>query len=572
MLRLLFILLALLGAVQARAEPAGQRFVSIAFHDVVDEPADLTSDAVTTRTLVQFLDWLKGTGWTAISLDDVSDAARGRRRLPDKAILLTFDDGYRSIYTRVYPLLKAYRYPAVVSLVGSWMEDTGDGTVLYGDKRVPRANFISWDEAREMDASGLVEFASHGYDLHRGVQANPQGNMIASAITWRYDPQSRSYEDDAQYEARIRADLTRSRTMMEANLGHPPRTMTWPFGRYTGPALDVAKELGFSFALTLEPEPAYTSDLHAIHRYFPSGNPQLGDIVRNLRFEPARPHTVRIACLTLDALAAAGGGRRQDEKLGQIIEGLRALGTNTVIIDASATLPSAEASLAGVYFPTTFRRLRMRMDLLGRATWQIRTRGGSDVFLHLPVAAAAAAVGKANVARLFAEMLRYARPDGVVIDAPLPTVDGAIVADRPEIVRARRAALNPTRLGGLARLGLAAYRAAAEIDPRLRLMLTMGGPAGPPDWADIGLLPPSEDAGQITTAAARLRADGWLQPDVSGRVAFSLPVEPERQVEALRQAQRLGASAFAVCPQSPALPPSAALAAAFSAASYPYRP
>ena len=567
---LLYILLLVITATQARAEPPGQRFVSIAFHDVVEQSSELGADSVTTKTLVQFLDWLKGTGWTAVSLDDVSDAAGAQRRLPDKAILLTFDDGYESLYTRVFPLLKAYHYPAVASLVGSWMEDGADGTVLYGNKPVPRTKFISWDQAREMQASGLIEFASHGYDLHRDVQANPQGNLIPAAITWRYDPLARTYEDDDQYTARIRADLEQSRTMMEANLGHPPRTIVWPFGRYTGIALKAAKDLGFSFGLTLEPEPAYTSDLYEIPRYFPSGNPSLGDIVRNLRFEPERPHTRRIACVTLEALASAGSGRQQDEVLGHIIEGLRALGTNTVVIDANVALPSIRAPLGDVYFPTQFRPLRR--DVLGRATWQIRTRAGSDVFLHLPLAASTAVVGKANVPRLFADMLRYARPDGVVIDMPVPTAPGAVVADQPENIRAQRAALNPNRLDGPVQLGLASYRAAAAIDPRLRLMLAMEQPAGPPDWADIALLPPSDDVGQIMAQASGLRAEGWLRPDVSGRVAFSLPVEPEQQIEALRQAQRQGASAFALCPKAPTLPPSAALAAAFSAASYPYRP
>ena len=98
-----------------------------------------------------------------------------------------------------------------------------------------------------------------------------------------------------------------------------------------------------------------------------------------------RPQTRRIACVTLDALAAAGSGRRQDEALGHIIEGLRALGANTVVIDANVALPSAAAPLGAVYFPTRLRPVRM--DLLGRATWQIRTRAGSDVFLHLPLAA-----------------------------------------------------------------------------------------------------------------------------------------------------------------------------------------
>jgi poly-beta-1,6-N-acetyl-D-glucosamine N-deacetylase PgaB len=361
-----YLLILLIAAVPAQAEPLGQRFVSIAFHDIDDNPAVLGTDATTTKTLIQFFDWLKGSGWTAVSLDDLQSAARGVRPLPGKAILITFDDGYHSLYTRAFPLLEAYRYPAVSALVGSWMEDRPDGTVVYGDKTVPRSNFISWTEAREMQASGLVEFASHSYDLHRSIQANPQGSMQPAIATWRFDPATRTYEDDTRYRARIRADLTHDRAMMTAKLGHPPRTIVWPFGRYTGPALEVAKELGFSFAVTLKPEPAYTSDLFAIHRYDPTQNPNLGDIARNLRFEPERPKTERFACLTLDALAAAGGGPPQDEMLGRLIEGLRALGANNVIIDANAALPAPDAPLGAVYFPTLLRPLRM--DLLGRAS------------------------------------------------------------------------------------------------------------------------------------------------------------------------------------------------------------
>src|SRR5216683_6179073 len=69
----------------AWAQPAGQRFVSIAFHDVADRVDELDVDAVTTRSLAQFFDWLKGSGWTAVSLDDIAAAARGLRPpLPDK--------------------------------------------------------------------------------------------------------------------------------------------------------------------------------------------------------------------------------------------------------------------------------------------------------------------------------------------------------------------------------------------------------------------------------------------------------------------------------------------------------
>ena len=59
---------------------------------------------------------------------------------------------------------------------------TPDGTVIYGD-RTCRVELHLVAQAREMQASGLVEFASTA-NLHRGVLANPQGNMVPAAITW----------------------------------------------------------------------------------------------------------------------------------------------------------------------------------------------------------------------------------------------------------------------------------------------------------------------------------------------------------------------------------------------------
>ena len=556
-------------ATAATAQPAGERFVAIAFHDVVDDAGDAGWDAVTTAKLVQFFEWVKRAGWTAVSLDDLSAAARGARPLPPRAILITFDDGYRSLYTRVYPLLKAYRFPAVAALVGSWLEPRSDGTVLYGDQSVPRDRFVSWDNAREMQDSGLVEFASHSYDLHRGMTANPQGSTVPAAIASSYDPATHAYEDDAQYRERIRVDLTRARRLMATHLGRSPRALVWPYGRYSGPALDVAKQAGFTFALTLEPEPASTSDLYAIHRYFPTRNPSLGEIVQDLEFEPHDPPARRIVCLGLDGLAAISGPAAQDDALGALIERLRALGADTVVLDAHAALPASDAPLGDVYFPTPQRPIRA--DLLSRVAWQVRTRAGSEVYLHLPVDSAAAAVGEPSVPGLFADLARHVPSDGIAIEMS-PPAGTPVAGNLPGDVRARRAALDLTALDPESRRGLEAYRSAAAIDPRLRLMIFLRDPAGPPDWADIGLLPPQKGASQTGALARRLRADGWLRSDASRRIAFSLPSDRGSQVGAIREAQRAGASAIALCPGQPLLPASPDLAAAFSAAVYPYKP
>ena len=155
----------------------------IALHDVVDTidrsdddvAPDHEEDTISTDRLVGLLRADPRSGMHPLTLDDIDAASRGVRPLPPRAILLTIDDGYRSLYTRVYPLLLAYRMPMVAALVGEWMDTPADGMVRYGATSVPRSRFITWAEAREMQDWGLVEFASHTYSLHKGVRAQPAG-------------------------------------------------------------------------------------------------------------------------------------------------------------------------------------------------------------------------------------------------------------------------------------------------------------------------------------------------------------------------------------------------------------
>ena len=561
-LLLLVVPLLLLAFAPAQAQPVNSRFVSIAFHDVVDRREELTPDAVTTDQLVRFLEWLKGNGWTVLSLDDVAAAAKGRA-LPERSILLTFDDGYRSLYTRVFPLLQAYRFPAVAALVGRWMDGGADGLVDYGTTRVPRSTFISWAEAREMQASGLIEIASHSWDLHKGELANPQGNEIPAARSLRYDADKGAYESAAQYRARIRRDFAQARSQIARELGRPPRALAWPFGRYTGPAREEAVAAGFRFALTLDPAAADASRPMDIPRYFPTLNPSFGEIATNLRFDVERPETVRIACLGLDGLAAAAGAE-QDRQLGRLIEDLRTLGPNKVLIAGNAALaangaPHANSALIdGVFFPS--RLQPMRADLLSRAAWQIRSRAGAEVYLYLP--------GQPSP-ELVAEMVRHVPADGLVLEAPPSR--GTRAAIERGTPRQRRMSLDPATLDPASRQVLETYRAAARIDPQLRLILALRQPGGLPDWADYVLLPAAANAAGTVRQAEALRADGWYRPDLAGRMVLTLPAAPGEQVAALRGAQRIGGAGFAVCPQAP-LPPSPPLAAAFSAATYPHRP
>ena len=115
------VLAATSGRGAAPGAPDPREFLAVVLHDVVDERAKLDADGTTTSDLVAFFEYLVSNGWHAITLDDVDRAGRGETTLPEKSILITIDDAYASVYTRVYPLLLATRMPAIVAVPGAWM-------------------------------------------------------------------------------------------------------------------------------------------------------------------------------------------------------------------------------------------------------------------------------------------------------------------------------------------------------------------------------------------------------------------------------------------------------------------
>ena len=80
--------------------------LGIAYHDVEDRDPDQAVVAVHTERLIEQLAWLRENGYKAVSVDQILAARNGGPELPPKAIMLSFDDGYSSFYTRVMPILR----------------------------------------------------------------------------------------------------------------------------------------------------------------------------------------------------------------------------------------------------------------------------------------------------------------------------------------------------------------------------------------------------------------------------------------------------------------------------------
>ncbi|HEX7813296.1 MAG TPA: poly-beta-1,6-N-acetyl-D-glucosamine N-deacetylase PgaB [Burkholderiales bacterium] len=376
-LTLILLLLCLPGAALA----AGSYRV-LCYHDV-REDVRVNPDpfAVDAAQLVSQFAWLKENGYHVIGMDDVIAAREGRKPLPDKAVMLTFDDGYRSVYTRVYPLLRLFNYPAVIALSGHWLDAPAGKTVEYDGRQVPRENFLSWEQIREMTASGLVEIASHSYDLHRGVIANPQGNIVPSAVTYRYE--NGAYEEERAHRERVQSDLARNSALIKSRTGRAPRVMVWPYGRDSGDLIEVAGTLGMPYAMNLaggnnKPD----GDVARIQRDLIVHNPPLADFISLIQKGP-RPEPQRVVHVDLDYVFDKDAGQLQ-KNLDALVDRVRALRVTTVYLQAYSD-PDGNGQASALYFPN--RHLPVRADLFSHVAWQLHTRALADVYAWMPVLA-----------------------------------------------------------------------------------------------------------------------------------------------------------------------------------------
>lgn len=401
----LLALCALFGASAARAQALpppdandGKTFRAIAMHDVrhnVRESftAEPEPTALDERTVADFFAWLRSADYHPVSLQQIVDARAGGTPLPPRAVLLSFDDGYESFHAKVYPLLKQFNYPAVMALVTGWLEvPPGQVVTGYGAKTpVMREAFITWAQAREMGASGLVEFASHGDAIHTGVPGNPQGNLQPAAITHRYDAATGRYEDDAAWIARVEADLRRSRALIEQRTGTRVRAMVWPYGAYNNAVLRAADRAGMPLTLTLDEGPN-TPDvpLQAIRRGLATYDIAVPGV--SLLRAPARPDpraVQRAMHIDLDNVYDPDPAR-QEANLSRLLDRVQAVGPSAVYLQAFAD-PDGDGAADALYFPN--RHLPMRADLFNRVAWQLRTRTGVEVYAWMPVLAFRLPVG-----------------------------------------------------------------------------------------------------------------------------------------------------------------------------------
>jgi poly-beta-1,6-N-acetyl-D-glucosamine N-deacetylase len=356
-----------------------QSFVTLSYHDVQVEESYEPLTISKARLIEQFA-WLKKNNFHPVNLQALIDAQRQNKPLPDKAVLLTFDDGHASSYNIVFPLLKSFGFPAVLSIVTSWIETEHQESVLYGTDLRPRNDFLTWRQIKEMHDSGLFEIATHSHDLHKGIPANPQGSLQPAATTRRYETSLQGYESDEVFAHRIALDLEQSVKLIERHLKLKPRIMNWPYGAYSVETLQLAQKQGLSISLTLDEGKNKLNEAFLIKRHMVCNAMDIDDFEAILNYDPKRI-PIRVAQIDMDYIHDPDSEQTL-RNLNLLLDRVKKAGINTVYLQAFSD-PNGDGNADALYFPN--RHMPMRADLFNFVAWQLRKKTGVSVYAWMPV-------------------------------------------------------------------------------------------------------------------------------------------------------------------------------------------
>lgn len=180
------------------------------------------------------MSYLQENGYKVVPLAELVAQLKSKKPLESKTVAITIDDGYRTIYTNAWPILKKYKYPFTVFLYAEGIEK--------GYK-----NYLTWEQVKEMRLAG-VDFQDHSYS-HNRLADWPKGMS------------------EKEYRQWIHTDLVHSVTVLKEKLGKNPVFFALPYGEYNRLVMEEARAIGYEAIFTQNPgSVSDQTDVYAIPR------------------------------------------------------------------------------------------------------------------------------------------------------------------------------------------------------------------------------------------------------------------------------------------------------------------
>ncbi len=246
---------------------AGIPLPIIMYHSILRDPARTSKYVATPESISADLTYLKEHGYTTVLPSQVIAYARGEGDLPERPVMLTFDDGYLNNLLYLPELLEQHDACALVSIVGDYAQ-------RFTDIADPNPNYahMTWDELNELVAGGRIELGNHSFSMH--YQGRRMGAMRIRG------------EDDAQFRVVLTADAQKLQDALLRCCAITPAVYAYPYGFIDRDGDEILRDMGFSMSLSCYELTSRISrdplSLWSLGRYNRAGNASTADFMKKI--------------------------------------------------------------------------------------------------------------------------------------------------------------------------------------------------------------------------------------------------------------------------------------------------
>lgn len=196
------------------------------YHSVAKSVPPGNRIVVSIQTFERQMRFLKEHKYNVLTLESAADLIKNNKKIPFRAIVLTFDDGYKDNYTYAFPILKKYKFPATIFIIIS---------------EVGRPDRMSWEEIKEMQDSGLITFGSH--------------------------TQSHLFLPEVKTDSELNKEIQDSKLELESKLHKAVHTFAYPMGRFSDKVKQAVRASGYKVGVVTNPGKKFPNqDIFALKR------------------------------------------------------------------------------------------------------------------------------------------------------------------------------------------------------------------------------------------------------------------------------------------------------------------
>ena len=201
---------------------------AIMYHSI--HPKRNNAYVLSPAKLEQDLIYIRDNGFTPIFISEIISYVDGQGELPQKPVVLTFDDGFYNNYTFVYPLMEKYNMKCNVSIVGSYADkEQGNQNDFY--------SYLSWEEIAKLSQTPYFEFHNHSYNMHN-LSSERNG------VKRRYG------ESEEEYKNALIEDAKKCMEKLSKATGKKSLCYCYPFGIFNEDSDNILQNLGYRVFMT----------------------------------------------------------------------------------------------------------------------------------------------------------------------------------------------------------------------------------------------------------------------------------------------------------------------------------